>query len=532
MDTTPADFKVDDALFFIGLLEIGGGDRAAGLDALEQLIADYPGSERRPRAMYTLACERALDGRLNEGHALAQALATEYNGTALDAPALHWAICYLLGPEANAPEAGATDEDRAQNVSLAKTDLDVLVAMHPGERETAMGLEQMMWHHLNHNEGEDAALVARQILVLFSGVEPGVADSALYDASQTEIDYGDRPVGLAALERTIREYPDFPGRPASIGTLAWQRAADNELDRGDAIAESLIQEYTDKPLEPQALASAAAYWLWPWMHATDECPGIYLAKAKATIDLLTRKYPQAPETAVMQDALLYFHLHRFEHEEAEPIARRIINLFPDTVDGMKGRRELAELVVELRGDFETAHRLLDEALVWARDNGDLSLEAKLMWSRSRVLVREGRCLEGRDVAWTVVFTTQEHAGTDYWADWLLPRAETQVAYSFFMDEQYVTAADEFARLLVQYAEKDKWHPFWTFYVGLSWLEAGEHEMAKAAFTRLVEDHPEDGWAYAGWLLMQGQIPEPLCIPPEESTDERQDTPVEGGPSDE
>jgi TolA-binding protein len=336
-------------------------------------------------------------------------------------------------------------------------------------------------------------------------------DDAQFFVGRFEIDHGDRARGLEALAELITAFPESDRRPDAMWTLACQLAMDAQFEQGRAIAQALATEYTARPLEPQALHWAVAYLLSPEANPDREERARNLPAAKVHVDTLVARHPNAPETTMALENLMWHHLDRFEYGDAEPVARRIVELFPGTKSAAEAQMELAEMAAKLRDDFGTANELIDEVIAWAMEQHDVGHEAAFLLSKSRILVLELRCAEARLLAEDVIELALEHED----ARPLLIWAEAQLAYAYFMDEQYVVAAGEYARIVEQYPEETTWAPFLKYYVGLSWYYAGQYEKAREACIRVVEEHPDDGWAYGAWELMEGQIPKPRWTPPAE-----------------
>jgi len=81
LDKTKEGFVVDDAQFYVGLIEHYFGDRAKGIEGYTKAIADFPQSNRRAHAMFNLGAVYLQDKRLDEGVSTYTALVDEYPDT-------------------------------------------------------------------------------------------------------------------------------------------------------------------------------------------------------------------------------------------------------------------------------------------------------------------------------------------------------------------------------------------------------------------------------------------------------------------
>jgi len=363
LDRTSADFKVDDAQFFVGRFELDHGDRAEGLEALAQLIAGFPESDRRPEAMHALACELAIDGQFEQGRALALSLATDYVGNPLEPQAFHYAVAYLLSPEASGQgptrQGTLNKQEQTGNLAEAKTYVEALISRHPNAPETVMSVQQVMWHY-----------------------------------------------------------------------------------------------------------------------------------AYVT----------------------------FEYEEAEPWARRIIELFPGTRAAAEAHLDLAKLGVHVREDFDAAYPLIDEAMAWALGHEDWGLLAMAMHARGQVLNREQRFDEAREAFLETLAFVDEHAE----AEWLRIETKADYAGAYFSEGEwlaaqdetaaaqanYVAASQEYAAAVNRHADDVGWAPYLKFRLGLSYLKAGDRAGARQTFLRLVDEYPDNNWAWLAFSYMDLGRPRP------------------------
>lgn len=534
LDRASDEYRVDNALYFAGVMNEGYENTATAIEAFEALIAQFPASDCRPQAVFRLAYLRARDDQLEQAGTLAQALLTQYAGSEFEAGALRWAVCYLLSPEANPPvtteegaEEATTDDPHARNLQLAVAAITALTTNHPNAPETSLSWQDLLGHYLGRNEIDSAKLVARRTIELYYNADPKVAGDPLWSAAFALLDHPapidptavgptpateERAVATAALVRFVAQRPGASCPPQALCRLACVRAEDGDLAAGRALAESLTTRYAGTDLEPEALAAANHYWLSKEANPTKADRALNYETVRANTAALVARFPGSPETCGAHEELLWYHLGRFENAAAEPVAQRIIQLLPGTRPGMGAQKELAQIVVAVREDYATAYALLDEALAWARANGDVGFEAEVLWSRERILVLEGRCAESRAGAQEVIAMARAHEE----AAWLLVPAETDVAYGWYMEEQYARAAEEFTRIIEQYPDEKSWLPFWKYYVGRCWCDAGDRAKAKEAWTRLVVEHPDADWAYAAWELAQAagdEIPKPSWTPP-------------------
>ena len=545
-DTTAAGYKVDDAQFYIGVAEDLRGDRAAALAAFETFIATFPGSKRRPFAMWRAWHVYVADGQTDQGLAMLLALVESHPESKLVPKAILFANKLLLDPEAN-----PTPEARAQNLAVVNANLEVLAARHPDAPHTAQAYEDVLKHHNKQSEHDEAGVVARRMIGLFFEAQGAQAGDSLFWAAQTEIKHGDRAIGAAALARFISAFPRSKHRIEAMYRLARVRAQDGQFEEARALAQALAAQYAgtprhpgalrlairsllspgakpdymtraqniqdakamidiltanypDSPQTPQAIRWAIGCLLGREAAADDEAHAQNLTAAKAMIEILTANYPDAPQTQKAHRNLLKHHTLRYERAEAEPVARRIIELFPGTENAAKTQMDLAKVIVDIRRDFAPAHELIETAFEWARGYNDVRLEAHLLWHESYILTLEGRFEEARQAARQVIKLAEEHeaaAGLHIWAD-------DRIAYTYFKAKEYQQAAQQFTYVLERHADKESWAPFLKYRIGLSWFYAKEEDKAREAFVRLVQDHPEDGWSYVAFTRMDLGIERP------------------------
>jgi outer membrane protein assembly factor BamD (BamD/ComL family) len=334
LDLTSDEYRVDDAMFFVGVIQDGKGDRAAARKCLEAFIEQFPQSNWRPRAMLDVGSRCIARGETEHGLELLQALVSQYPDSESAPSAIHDITRWLLSPEASVNE-----QSRAENVAAAHANLELLATKYGDAAQTTEAWSRVLRYHNNRNEPDEANALARRMIGLYFDADPKVAGRglsvaalALLDAPELAAD--DRALAKRALTRYVAKRPGASCLPWERYRLACLRAQDAAadpaaLEEAYALARVLATQYAADKREAEALRWANQFWLSPEASVDEQSRAKNVEAAHANLELLATKYGDAIQTTEAWGLVLRYHNHRNESDEANALARRMIGLYFD-----------------------------------------------------------------------------------------------------------------------------------------------------------------------------------------------------------
>jgi TolA-binding protein len=295
LDRSSGEYRVDDALYFVGMLKGAKGDRAAAMACFEELIQQFPQSNYRPRAMLDLGNMRIEDGKAEEGLKVLEALVAQHPDSEF-APA---AICrmnmWLLSEQ-----AAVGGQSPAENVAKAKANIDTLLAKYPDSPEVWSALRELAWHLGTsarfHLAGADAW--AEHLFATVTGDMDkfAAAESADVGAlADTLRVLGRHDQASQVLETLIERYPQSGRLPRAMLDLGNMRLEDGKAEEGLKVLEALAAQHPDSEFARVALCRINTWLLSDEAAVGEQSRAENVAKAKANIDTLLAKYPASPE---------------------------------------------------------------------------------------------------------------------------------------------------------------------------------------------------------------------------------------------
>ncbi|MBN1918396.1 MAG: hypothetical protein JW889_10830, partial [Verrucomicrobia bacterium] len=168
-DQAAGDYKVDDALYFISLLEDGAGTpegRAAAIAAKEALVAQFPTSNFRPRALIELGSmyiENDEDRKPALGMARLRTLAQQHPDSEFAPAAIRTINAWLLDPR-----AWSDEQPEAECLATVKANVGLLAAKYAGSIDTRQARQDLLWYYDTQSHQEEATALARNIIAIYS----------------------------------------------------------------------------------------------------------------------------------------------------------------------------------------------------------------------------------------------------------------------------------------------------------------------------------------------------------------------------
>ncbi len=348
LDTDSAWFLVDDALCMIGVIKQYSNDPAGAIEAYEQLLVDYPASNRAAYALLQLGgiYQRAGD----DATSLAR-----YEQLAADHP-----------------ESGFADDAQFFIAGLLRARGDLGAAIDLLEALPAQ------WP-----DSEYAA-------------------SALFIAAQTYGDTGDYVTAIQQLEAFIAANPTHQQAPEAQVQIAHLHRRQGQFDLAVEAFEQVPVHWPESPFCAVALQDLnrtlmeedGAAWGAGQLPQADQTGN--LAAIEGNLEHMLAQYPgtDAAPTALLdvinycvQPAWWQGGLGLEMRARVQDLAGRLIQLYPDTTQGWAARAELASAIAET--DPDRAAALLDACIDHATNSGGAAARAGALFGKAAFLQNQG-----------------------------------------------------------------------------------------------------------------------------------------------
>jgi len=388
LDKTAESFVVDDAQFYVGVIEHYFGDRAKGIEGYKNAIADFPASNRRAHALALLAgvyeqdgdaakaltrfeqlvkehpqSQQAPEAQLHVGHLLREGGNLNESIAAFERVAKEWPESKyapsgllnvnraLMAQELTSAERAQNGEQIRENEDAIKANVQLLLKNYPDSHEIAQAMEDVINFYSSPLHGQrDASswAKARAAAAWLRENLPGTRQGMRAICDLAVVEGGQHPdealVQLDFLIDTARIAKDdslvFDARFAKARVLKQA----GRKDEAKEIFEDLLELASDEHLADEIRISLIR--LKPREQRMAAYEGLADDETRHT-DIRTM--------ALLSMALL--HMTEERYEDALPIVERVIAEFPETLnartaEGMRDQlRELMEVPIHKRGNY-------------------------------------------------------------------------------------------------------------------------------------------------------------------------------------
>jgi len=334
LDRASEEYRVDDALLFVGVLQGIKGDHAAAMKCYEALIEKFPQSNRRPRAMLSVGNDSIASGETERGLKILRALISQYPDSESAPSAILNIVTWLLRPEASVDEQSC-----AANVAAAHANLELLATKYGDAVQTTDAWGRVLRYHNQRRESDQVIALGRRMIGLYFDADPEAAGNALSVAALALLDVpeltaDDHALAKRALTRYVDTHPGASCPPRERYRLACLRVQDAAVDpaaleEAHALARELATQYAGDRLEPEALRLATQFWLSPEASVDEQSHAANVTAAHANLELLATKYGDAVQTTDAWNRVLRYHNQRKESDQVIALARRMIGLYLD-----------------------------------------------------------------------------------------------------------------------------------------------------------------------------------------------------------
>lgn len=354
LDTDSEWFLVDDALCMIGVIKQYSNDPAGAIEAYEQLLADYPASNRAAYVLLQLGGIYQRAGDDDTSLARYERLAADH------------------------PESGFADDAQFFIAGLLRARGEL------GEAIDLLEALPMQWP-----DSEYAA-------------------SALFIAAQTRGDSGDYATAIQQLEQFIAVHPEHKQAPEAQMQIAHLYRRQGQFDEAVAAFEQVPVHWPESPFCAVALQDLNRTLMeedgtrWE----AGDLPGYGGARNAASIDANVERmlaaYPGNPSApTAMLDAINYYVQPQWWMSEAGPasrakvvaLAERMIAIYPAAQESWAARSELAEALIA--DDPERARALYESSVQYAVEHEDSAHYAGAMFGMGVFYLSTGQPTEAR-----------------------------------------------------------------------------------------------------------------------------------------
>ncbi|MBP9035030.1 MAG: tetratricopeptide repeat protein, partial [Pseudomonadales bacterium] len=356
LDTGSEWFLVDDARCMIGVIKQYSNDPAGATEAYEQLLAEYPASNRAAYALLQLGgiYERAGD------HATSLA---RYKRLAADYP-----------------DSGFADDAQFFIAGLLRA------------------------------RGDFAEAIALLDALPTQWPESEYAASALFIAAQTRADTGDYAAAIQQMEQFIVADPAHRQAPEAQTQIADLYRRQAQFDLAVAAYEQVPARWPESPFCAVALQDLnrtlmeqdGTAWGTGQLPRADQTG--HLATIESNLERMLAQYPStdAAPTAMLdvinfcvQPAWWQGGLGLEMRARVRGLAERLVQLYPDTTQGWAARAELATAVADT--DPDRAAALLDACIDHASSTGGPAARAGALFGKAVFLQNRGELETARSL---------------------------------------------------------------------------------------------------------------------------------------
>lgn len=360
LDTDSEWFLVDDALCMIGVIKQYSNDPAGAIEAYEQLLADYPASNRAAYVLLQLGGIYQRAGDDDTSLARYERLAADH------------------------PESGFADDAQFFIAGLLRARGEL------GEAIDLLEALPMQWP-----DSEYAA-------------------SALFIAAQTRGDSGDYATAIQQLEAFIAVHPEHKQAPEAQMQIAHLYRRQGQFDEAVAAFEQVPVHWPESPFCAVALQDLnrtlmeedGTAWGTGRLPRADQAGN--LAAIESNLEHMLAQYPgtDAAPTALL-DVINYCVQPAWwqggqgleMRARVQGLAERLIQLYPDTTQGWAARSELASAIAAT--DPDGAAALLDACVDHATSSGVPAQRAGALFGKAVFLQNRGELGAAR-VLWLEV----------------------------------------------------------------------------------------------------------------------------------
>jgi TolA-binding protein len=334
----PAFKQADIARYRLGEARQKAGDRAAAQKAFEQLLLDYPASERAPQTHYWLA-------QLLSAESPAKA-AEHYQAIVTRWPA---------NPLAEAAAYGVAETRfKTSEWPAAIAACDLLLKQYPNSKQVPNAIYTRGWAAIRSGDWKLALASFEDLLKRFPETE-------FKREAQEKIAQSLHKLGR--LDEALAAYTGLTAAGGAIGREALIGRATILFERNDKRAaattfEEAVKQLTDDPRRPVCLLNAGHAWF-----ATND-----FAKAAATFSQLLKEHPQH---ALIPTATYWMGYAQLRMGDATNAAATLVPLITNPVIQKSFGFDLHMLIGEaqlLKKDFAAAAKAYGDAYQFKPDH--------------------------------------------------------------------------------------------------------------------------------------------------------------------